>query len=45
MPTTLAGHAFWEQEDEGEKRNQTLQFVKNLAIVGGLAFIAGASKT
>lgn len=44
VPTTLAGHAFWEQEDEGEKKNQTLQFVKNLAIVGGLAFIAGAPK-
>ena len=44
VPTTLAGHAFWEQEDESEKKNQTLQFVKNLAIVGGLAFIAGAPK-
>ena len=44
VPTTLAGHAFWEQEDKGEKKNQALQFVKNLAVVGGLAVIAGTPK-
>ena len=44
VPTTLAGHAFWEFDEPGEKKNQTLQFVKNLAVVGGLAFIAGSSK-
>ena len=44
VPTTLAGHAFWEQDDAGEKKNQALQFVKNLAVVGGLAFVAGTPK-
>lgn len=44
VPTTLAGHAFWELDDAGEKKNQALQFVKNLAVVGGLAFVAGTPK-
>ena len=44
VPTTLAGHAFWDQDDAGEKKNQALQFVKNLAVVGGLAFVAGTPK-
>lgn len=38
-PTTLAGHAFWKAE-ESAKNGQTIQFLKNLAIAGGLANVA-----
>lgn len=43
-PTTVVGHAFWDHEDEGEKQQQKLQFVKNLAVLGGLLFIATRDK-
>lgn len=44
VPTTLAGHAFWDHEDPAERNNHKLQFVKNLAVAGGLVFIAGTAK-
>ena len=36
VPTTLAGHPFWEIEDPDEKRSQRLQFLKNVGMTGGL---------
>jgi putative oxidoreductase len=39
VPTTLAGHRFWEQEDEGARAEQTVQFLKNAAMLGGLLMI------
>ena len=39
VPTTLAGHRFWEEEDEAAKAQQTVQFLKNLAMFGGLLMI------
>ncbi|MDP9831607.1 DoxX family protein [Trueperella abortisuis] len=39
IPTTVAGHAFWEEEGAARDR-QRIQFFKNLAIVGGLAAVA-----
>jgi uncharacterized membrane protein YphA (DoxX/SURF4 family) len=35
IPTTLAGHAFWELEG-AERKAQEIQFFKNLGLVGGL---------
>ena len=40
IPTTLAGHAFWEDE-EPEASAQKMQFAKNLAALGGLLVIVG----
>lgn len=40
VPTTLAGHAFW-QYDGAEKKQQRLQFVKNVSLLGGLLIAAG----
>ena len=40
IPTTLAGHSFWEMEGGDAKTHQT-QFSKNLAALGGLLLIAG----
>ena len=40
VPTTLAGHAFWDVEDPAERQAQTLQFLKNASMLGGLVFAA-----
>jgi len=36
VPTTLAGHAFWNQSDPVARSSQRTQFLKNAAILGGL---------
>lgn len=36
VPTTLAGHAFWEADTEQEKRRHLVAFVTNLGLLGGL---------
>jgi putative oxidoreductase len=40
VPTTIAGHPFWEMEDADEKRSQRLQFLKNIGMLGGLLLAA-----
>ena len=40
VPTTLAAHRFWDETDPGAKRAQRIQFLKNLAIFGGLLITA-----
>ncbi len=40
VPTTLAGHRFWEELDEDARKAQMLQFAKNLGLLGGLLLIA-----
>jgi len=40
VPTTAAGHRFWEADDEASRSQQTIHFLKNVAIVGGLIFAA-----
>ncbi|MDX1488587.1 MAG: DoxX family protein [Acidiferrobacterales bacterium] len=39
IPTTLVFHAFWAVDPE-QVRAQTIQFNKNLAIMGGMLYIA-----
>src|SRR4051794_26731402 len=36
VPTTLAGHAFWEEKDPTARAQQRLQFTKNVSMLGGL---------
>lgn len=36
IPTTLGGHRFWEEDDEGAKIGQMVHFMKNLSLLGGL---------
>ena len=38
VPTTLAGHAFWTLEDPAARKQQRVQFHKNMAMIGGLLF-------
>jgi uncharacterized membrane protein YphA (DoxX/SURF4 family) len=40
VPTTLAGHRYWEHDDPAERRMQRIQLMKNLGLVGGLIFAA-----
>ena len=40
VPTTLAGHRFWEETTPDAKKMQRTQFLKNLSILGGLLSIA-----
>jgi len=36
VPTTVAGHRFWEESDKQARKGQLMHFLKNLAILGGL---------
>ena len=40
VPTTLAGHRFWEESDPTKRTAQRTQFLKNLAMLGGLVLAA-----
>jgi putative oxidoreductase len=40
VPTTAAGHRFWEEESPQSKAMQQTHFLKNLAILGGLVIAA-----
>jgi putative oxidoreductase len=39
VPTTLAGHRFWAEEDPGARSMQRIQFLKNVAMFGGLLLV------
>jgi uncharacterized membrane protein YphA (DoxX/SURF4 family) len=36
VPTTLAGHRFWEETDPSARANQKVHFFKNISMLGGL---------
>lgn len=36
VPTTAAGHRFWEIDDPAQRTQQKLHFFKNVSLVGGL---------
>ena len=36
VPTTAAGHRFWEAEEEADQAQQRIHFLKNLSMLGGL---------
>jgi uncharacterized membrane protein YphA (DoxX/SURF4 family) len=40
IPTTAAGHRFWEEKDPGKKKAQRVQFFKNASMMGGLMLAA-----
>lgn len=40
VPTTLAGHAFWNETDPQVRNAQRLQFYKNTSVLGGLLLAA-----
>lgn len=40
VPTTVAGHAFWNERDQSTRNAQRLQFLKNASMLGGLILAA-----
>jgi uncharacterized membrane protein YphA (DoxX/SURF4 family) len=40
VPTTLAGHSFWKEEDPQARKANRIQFLKNLGLMGGLLAVA-----
>jgi putative oxidoreductase len=40
VPTTLAGHRFWEAEEDQQRAQQRIQFLKNASMLGGLLIAA-----
>jgi uncharacterized membrane protein YphA (DoxX/SURF4 family) len=40
VPTTLAGHAFWQETDPAARANNKIHFLKNLGLLGGLLLAA-----
>lgn len=36
VPTTMAGHPFWEERDPQRKTEQLTHFLKNVSMAGGL---------
>lgn len=40
VPTTIAGHAFWAEEDPDRKVAQRTHFMKNVSLLGGLILAA-----
>lgn len=44
VPTTIGGHAFWDEEDPQARSLQQVQFAKNLSLLGGLLLAATRSR-
>ena len=40
VPTTYAGHRFWEETDKTQRANQQIHFFKNVSMLGGLLIAA-----
>jgi hypothetical protein len=40
VPTTYAGHRFWEETDDADRAQQRVHFLKNLGLLGGLVLAA-----
>jgi putative oxidoreductase len=40
VPTTYAGHRFWEETDKTQRANQQIHFFKNVSMFGGLLIAA-----
>ncbi len=36
VPTTVAGHRFWEESDPAQRAAQRIHFLKNVSMFGGL---------
>ena len=39
VPTTVAGHPYWQIEDPGMRRQQRIHFYKNVGLFGGALLV------
>lgn len=44
VPTTLAAHPYWTEEDPAVRGQQRVQFLKNLGLLGGLLLVAAETR-
>ncbi len=44
VPTTLAGHRFWEQTEAPLRAAHQVHFVKNVSLFGALLIVAGSGQ-
>jgi uncharacterized membrane protein YphA (DoxX/SURF4 family) len=44
IPTTAAGHRFWEESDPSTRAQQTIHFLKNAGMLGGLLAVIGSPR-
>jgi uncharacterized membrane protein YphA (DoxX/SURF4 family) len=42
VPTTAAGHRFWEESDPAQRAAQRIHFLKNVSMLGGLLVAASS---
>ena len=40
VPTTIAAHPYWQEQDPEVRARQSIQFLKNLGLLGGLLLAA-----
>lgn len=40
VPTTVAGHPFWTEQDARQRANQRVHFVKNVSLFGACLVVA-----
>jgi putative oxidoreductase len=40
VPTTFGGHRFWQEDDPAARKQQRIQFLKNIGLLGGLLLAA-----
>lgn len=45
VPTTVAGHGYWAFDDPQTRAAQRTQFLKNVALAGGLLAVAAGGAT
>ena len=43
VPTTVAGHPYWKEDDPRVRAMQRTQFLKNLGLLGGLLAVLADS--
>jgi putative oxidoreductase len=39
VPTTLAGHPYWQEDDPAARRQQRIHFFKNVGLFGGTLLV------
>src|SRR5450755_4200104 len=39
VPTTFVGHPYWQEKDAASMKNQQVQFMKNLGLIGALLLV------
>jgi len=44
VPTSLAGHPFWQETDPMKRKQQQIHFLKNVSMIGGLLLFATRRK-